>query len=495
MARIPAYLLIRRKSDSSPVRYATAGRIGGRRGGERRCLSKRQALEPSMLRRGGLRESTRDTGEPGVSFEVDERPNRRGRRLIRDASRPRASRCCENRSGSRSLLPGSSVPHECAPPCVPVCTCVRAPYTRPCLFERTRAYVCAASRECRWCSPRCVRRVARPCCATAILSRMLNARYHRVHARVHAGIFFLPCAATKSTTTGTDGGRDTAVVFLGIRMLSEQRRLFAHGHTRLVHTRSAREREGESHAHSRHAWDAHACARCEDRRSSAASSCPPPPLRSPSPPPASISLSFSRRRRSLPSSRSFPPLSPSRVGLPHGQRIRKRGYTRWINFIGALSLFAGPPSPLRRRLYRYCSLLCFALFYSVPFRTPCIAPRWRRVLDKCSPPPQGNAIPSTRRKSLLIPETWRTHPVSRTPRRFLSSIKLHRTSCVTFICAPRSYILFFCSWNDTRGARKKNESRKIAWKDEALVYLTNIVLVNLHLYRILQAISRIHGVI
>lgn len=71
------------------------------------------------------------------------------------------------------------------------------------------------------------------------------------------------------------------------------------------------------------------------------------------------SLSF---RRLFPSCFSSLPTSP--VGLPHGQRIRKRGYTRWINFIGVPSLslsFSLTGSPLRRRLYRYCSLLCFTL--------------------------------------------------------------------------------------------------------------------------------------
>lgn len=203
-------------------------------------------------------------------------------------------------------------------------------------------------------------------------------------------------APSKSTTTEIDGEREraTAVIFLGIRMLLEQRRLFAHRHTD-PHTKRTRKRE---RGRITHTATAHACARCENRRFSTAPSCCSPPrsssLRT------SFSLLFSLCRplsitRSLPSSRFFPSLSSSRVGLPHGQRIRKRGYTRWINFIGALSLHQ-PSHPADD----YIGIVpCFALLCSTPFCTPCIAPRWRRVLDKCSrrkgPPPRGNAIPPT----------------------------------------------------------------------------------------------------
>jgi len=68
----------------------------------------------------------------------------------------------------------------------------------------------------------------------------------------------------------------------------------------------------------------------------------------PLPLPLPLPLSFSPLPPSLPSlprflsfsllSFSLFSLPASPVGLPHGQRIRKRGYTRWINFIGPLSL-------------------------------------------------------------------------------------------------------------------------------------------------------------
>lgn len=120
------------ESDSSPVRYATAGRIGRRRGGERRCLSKRQALEPSMLRRGGLRETTRDR-RTGVSFNVDETPIG-----VADGSKssprfPVAVKIVRGVNHSyREVLFRASV-HLCVCTCVRMCTC--APYTHPCLFD------------------------------------------------------------------------------------------------------------------------------------------------------------------------------------------------------------------------------------------------------------------------------------------------------------------------------------------------------------------------
>jgi len=56
---------------------------------------------------------------------------------------------------------------------------------------------------------------------------------------------------------------------------------------------------------------------------------------------SSFSLPLPSRRSSplslLPLPRSSPTCSASPVGLPHGQRIRKRGYTCWINFIEVLS--------------------------------------------------------------------------------------------------------------------------------------------------------------
>lgn len=110
--------------------------------------------------------------------------------------------------------------------------------------------------------------------------------------------------------------------------------------TRQIYTRIHREGERESerehhvHGHTYTRETGYACAQCEKRRSFARRSLF-----------LSLSLLFL-----LSSSHSFPvlplliflsPLPASPVGLPHGQRIRKRGYTRWINFIVAryLSLF------------------------------------------------------------------------------------------------------------------------------------------------------------
>lgn len=147
--------------------------------------------------------------------------------------------------------------------------------------------------------------------------------------------------------------------------------------TRRIHTRGEREKErGERATHTATAHEtAHACARCEDRRSSAAPSCSPPRSSSLRPrlsrshsllsPSLSVTLSLSPSLCPF-LSRSFPPLSSSPVGLPHGQRIRKRGYTRWINFIGALSLVR--PS---RPADDYIGIVpCFALLCSTPFCTP-----------------------------------------------------------------------------------------------------------------------------
>lgn len=58
-------------------------------------------------------------------------------------------------------------------------------------------------------------RVARPCCATTILSRMVNACYHRVFVtRLCVCGDFFACTSPKSTTTtttGIDGERGTAL--------------------------------------------------------------------------------------------------------------------------------------------------------------------------------------------------------------------------------------------------------------------------------------------
>lgn len=152
MARIPAYLLIRRKSDSSPVRYATAGRIGRRRGGERRCLSKRQALEPSMLRRGGLRETTRDTRESVASFNVDETP-------IGVADGLSATRVVPALPGAVKIVQGADhsyreVLFRMCIVCACVYVCVRAVHSSVSL-RRMRAYACVCARACACASREC----------------------------------------------------------------------------------------------------------------------------------------------------------------------------------------------------------------------------------------------------------------------------------------------------------------------------------------------------
>lgn len=129
------------------MRYATAGRIGRRRGGVRRCLSKRQALEPSMLRRGGLRETTRNR-RTGVSFNVDETLIGIADGLSVTRVVPAIPRCRENRSRSQSLLPGSSIPHECALVLarVYVCTVHSSVFPR---YVRACVCLCVRARQSR----------------------------------------------------------------------------------------------------------------------------------------------------------------------------------------------------------------------------------------------------------------------------------------------------------------------------------------------------------
>lgn len=147
-----------------------------------------------------------------------------------------------------------------------------------------------------------------------------------------------------------------------------------------LQTQAGGQREREPHPHICITTNetAHACAWRENCRSSAAPSFSP--LRS-----SSVSLSF---RRPFPSCFFSLPTSP--VGLPHGQRIRKRGYTRWINFIGvsslSLPLFLSPSSALRP-VDDYIGIVpCYALLYSL-FRTLCtgvVVCVCMCVFDKCS---------------------------------------------------------------------------------------------------------------
>lgn len=158
-------------------------------------------------------------------------------------------------------------------------------------------------------------RVVGPCCATTILSRMLNARYHRVLAYTPAGACGFFTRASESTTD-RERRREGHCRRLP-RDTDAAGAASSRTDTRRIHTRSAREtagvrgreRERATHTAATHGT-AHACARCENRRSSATPSCSPSRSSSQSPRP-SHSHSLSVTALSLPLGPSHPSRHPA----------------------------------------------------------------------------------------------------------------------------------------------------------------------------------------